>query len=118
MGRTAGLGVCTRHTVLKNFVDQRVVNGGADIGDGDGSLRFGRGQGDGDFALSGAVTLGVLQDVGDASSSEYSSVLACTASSPATKRTLWMSIAEALSATCELTALSILSIKMSINMYG
>ena len=45
MGRTAGLCVCTRHTALKNFVDQRIVNGGADIGDGDGRgrLRFGRG---------------------------------------------------------------------------
>ena len=43
MGRTAGLCVCTRHAVLKNFVDQRVVYGGADIGYGDGRLRFGRG---------------------------------------------------------------------------
>ena len=43
MGRTAGLCVCARYAVLKNFVDQRIVNGGADIGDGDGSLCFGRG---------------------------------------------------------------------------
>ena len=65
MSRTAGICVSTRHAVLKNFVDQRIVNGGADIGDGDRSLRVGRGQSDGDFALSGAVTLGVLQDVGN-----------------------------------------------------
>ena len=43
MSRTAGLCVSTRHAVLKNFVDQRIVNGRADIGDGHGRLRFGRG---------------------------------------------------------------------------